>query len=63
MGKEVIFKRMGLPLKEVPSDLRNTVLSDIEDAKLLMHLTRFFSSAFTLTAKQIYKNLKQHKKP
>jgi hypothetical protein len=60
MEEQNIFKRIGLPLVEVPPDLKELVLSDIEDAKTIMELATLFSMEFPKTGEEIFKRDQQN---
>ncbi|HAF77094.1 MAG TPA: hypothetical protein DCG42_07200 [Maribacter sp.] len=61
MAKENIFKRIGLPLKEVPPDLKERVLADIEDANALIELSSLFSLEYPKTGDEIFRKIRHNK--
>lgn len=60
MENDNIFKRIALPLVEVPADLKDKVLSDIEDAKTLLELASLFSLEYTKTGEVIFEKIRQN---
>ncbi|HDZ06118.1 hypothetical protein LCGC14_0129120 [marine sediment metagenome] len=59
MKEKNVFKKIGFPLLDVPRDLKQKVLVDVENAKLLMDLANLFSSNFNFTANHIFKEVKK----
>jgi hypothetical protein len=55
MEGENVFKKIGLPYKEVPAELKQKVMADIETAKLLLEMTSLFSSGYNLAITELFK--------
>lgn len=55
MGRENIFKKIGLPFQQVPAEVKCNILSNIERVKVLKELTNLFTSEFKLIFSQAFK--------
>jgi hypothetical protein len=49
------FKKLGLPPQEVPTELRQKVMDDINAVKLLIEITSLFSSNYAETIEGMFK--------
>ncbi|NJM80940.1 MAG: hypothetical protein HC854_17380 [Flavobacterium sp.] len=49
------FKCIGEPPQEVPKDLKDKVMSDVNSVKLLMDLTSLFSSNYASSIESFFK--------
>ena len=55
MENENPFKKIGLPPKEVPTDLKKKIMDDVNSAKLIMEVTSLFSANFASTLESLFK--------
>jgi ferritin len=61
MQAENAFKKLGMPPKAVPKDLKKKVLDDIEAFNLFMELASFFSSDYAKTLNNFLSKRKRNK--
>tara|TARA_R110002051_G_scaffold280343_1_gene341930 strand:+ start:537 stop:716 length:180 start_codon:yes stop_codon:yes gene_type:complete len=54
MENDNIFKKIELPLLQVPTDVKEKVLSDIESAKVILELATLFSSECTSIINNVF---------
>lgn len=59
--KENPFKLIGHPSQEVPADLKEKVMSDVNAAKLLMEMAALFTSNYKSTLLSLFKTNKKSK--
>lgn len=55
MEKDNPFKKLGFPLQEVPVDLKDKVMADVNSAKLLMDMASLFTSNYKSTLASLFK--------
>ncbi|MDP3314433.1 hypothetical protein [Lutibacter sp.] len=56
------FKQIGTPLKEVPFELKKKVMADVAAVKLIMDVTKLFTSNYAGVAESFFKKKKNNKK-
>ena len=61
MEAENVFKKLGMPPKSVPIDLKKKVLDDVEAFNLFMELASFFSSDYSETLNNFLIRRKRNK--
>lgn len=49
------FKKIGLPYKEPPKELKNKIMADLSSIKLLIDMTDLFSTKYIETAESFLK--------
>jgi hypothetical protein len=59
MENENPFKKIGLPSQEVPKDLKNKVMEDVNTVKLLLELSNLFTLNYVDTIEGMFKTLKR----
>jgi hypothetical protein len=55
MKNENPFKKLGLPLQEVPKELKQKVMDDINTVKFIIEVTSLFSSNYAETIEGMFK--------
>ena len=61
MERENPFKKLGVPPKEVPVELKKKVMGEVASAKLLMDMAALFTSNYSATVGSMFKQ-KRNKK-
>lgn len=49
------FKKLGLPRKEPPKEMKNKIMADLSGIKLLIDMTDLFTSKCVETAESFFK--------
>ncbi|SDZ94519.1 hypothetical protein SAMN05443667_101385 [Flavobacterium gillisiae] len=55
MENENPFKKIGLPPQEVPKELKQKVMDDVNAVKFIMEVTSLFSSNYASTVESMFK--------
>ncbi|WP_339918773.1 hypothetical protein [uncultured Flavobacterium sp.] len=55
MENENPFKKIGLPPQEVPKELKQKVMDDVNAVKFIMEVTSLFSSNYASTIESMFK--------
>jgi hypothetical protein len=55
MENENPFKKIGLPPQDVPVDLKQKVMDDVNTVKFIMEVTSLFSSNYAATIESMFK--------
>lgn len=55
MENDNSFKKIGLPIQEVPSDLKKKVMDDVSTVKFILEVTSLFSSNYAATIEGMFK--------
>lgn len=55
MENENPFKKIGIPSQEVPKELREKVMDDVNTLKFILEVTSLFSSNYASTIESMFK--------
>lgn len=55
MENENPFKKIGLPPQEVPKELKQKVMDDVNTLKFILEVTSLFSSNYAATIESMFK--------
>lgn len=59
MEKVNPFKQLGVPPRDVPPELREKVMADVNSAKLLMDMASLFTNNYKNTLASLFKTKKK----